>query len=134
MVVGGTILHFVVVLRDLDIDLENSEHIARAIGVALPGIFMAAIAGLVVSLIVHLFSKKCTRSKCFLIFSIFFLVTILMVTYGTSENQNTISNNKANLAFHTVVKIESGLTPNPTINTANKLAKALEVNINDLPR
>jgi len=39
---------------------------------------------------------------------------------------------RANLAFHTVAKIEAGSTPNPTIDTVKKLAKALEVNINDL--
>ena len=38
----------------------------------------------------------------------------------------------ADVAFHTVVKIESGNTPNPTIDTVKKIAVALGVNINEL--
>ena len=38
----------------------------------------------------------------------------------------------ADVAFHTVVKIESGNTPNPTIDTVRKIAVALGVNINEL--
>ncbi len=29
---------------------------------------------------------------------------------------------KADLAFHTIAKIEAGLTPNPTIDTVKKIA------------
>jgi len=39
---------------------------------------------------------------------------------------------KANLAFHTIAKIESGATPNPTIETVKKIADALGVLIDDL--
>jgi len=39
---------------------------------------------------------------------------------------------KANLAFHTVAKIEAGSTPNPTIDTVKKLADALGVSLDDL--
>jgi DNA-binding XRE family transcriptional regulator len=46
-------------------------------------------------------------------------------------SQDTLSK-KADLAFHTVAKIEAGSTPNPTINTVKKIADALEVSIDDL--
>lgn len=39
---------------------------------------------------------------------------------------------KANLAFHTVAKIEAGSTPNPTIETVKKIADALGVSLDDL--
>jgi len=38
----------------------------------------------------------------------------------------------ADVAFHTIVKIESGETPNPTIETVRKIADALGVSIDDL--
>lgn len=38
----------------------------------------------------------------------------------------------ADVAFHTVVKIESGDTPNPTIETVKKIAVALGVSVDDL--
>lgn len=38
----------------------------------------------------------------------------------------------ADVAFHTIVKIESGETPNPTIETVRKIAGALDVSIDDL--
>jgi len=38
----------------------------------------------------------------------------------------------ADVAFHTIVKIESGETPNPTIETVRKIADALSVSIDDL--
>lgn len=38
----------------------------------------------------------------------------------------------ANVAFHTITKIESGDTPNPTIETVKKIADALGVSIDDL--
>jgi len=39
---------------------------------------------------------------------------------------------KTNLAFHTIVKIESGSTPNPTIDTVKKIADALGVSLDVL--
>jgi len=39
---------------------------------------------------------------------------------------------RANLAFHTIAKIEAGSTPNPTIDTVKKIAEALEVSLDDL--
>ena len=39
---------------------------------------------------------------------------------------------KANLAFHTIAKIEAGSTPNPTIETVKKIADALGVSLDDL--
>ncbi len=38
----------------------------------------------------------------------------------------------ADVAFHTIVKIESGETPNPTIETVRKVADALGISIDDL--
>ena len=38
----------------------------------------------------------------------------------------------ADVAFHTIVKIESGDTSNPTIETVRKIADALGVSIDDL--
>ncbi|OGY09141.1 MAG: hypothetical protein A2782_03185 [Candidatus Blackburnbacteria bacterium RIFCSPHIGHO2_01_FULL_43_15b] len=40
----------------------------------------------------------------------------------------------ADVAFHTVVKIESGDTPNPTIDTIKKISAALGVSIDDLTK
>ena len=38
----------------------------------------------------------------------------------------------ADVAFHTITKIESGDTPNPTIETVKKIADALGVSLDDL--
>ncbi|PJE64392.1 MAG: XRE family transcriptional regulator [Candidatus Ryanbacteria bacterium CG10_big_fil_rev_8_21_14_0_10_43_42] len=38
----------------------------------------------------------------------------------------------ADLSLNTVVKIESGVNKNPTIDTLSKIAKALEVDVDDL--
>ena len=38
----------------------------------------------------------------------------------------------AEVAYNTIVKIESGENPNPTIDTLTKIAKALEVGVDDL--
>jgi len=38
----------------------------------------------------------------------------------------------ANLSLNTIVKIENGVNKNPTIETLSKIAKALEVGVNDL--
>ena len=46
-------------------------------------------------------------------------------------SQDTLSK-KANLAFHTIAKIEAGSTPNPTIETVKKIADALGVSLDDL--
>ena len=46
-------------------------------------------------------------------------------------SQDTLSK-KADLAFHTIVKIEAGSTPNPTIDTVKKIADALGISLDDL--
>ena len=46
-------------------------------------------------------------------------------------SQDTLSK-RANLAFHTIAKIEVGATPNPTIDTVKKIADALGVSLDDL--
>ena len=38
----------------------------------------------------------------------------------------------AGVAYNTIVKIESGENPNPTIDTLTKIAKALNIDINQL--
>jgi len=38
----------------------------------------------------------------------------------------------ADVSFHTITKIESGDTPNPTIDTVQKIAQALDVGVDDL--
>ena len=38
----------------------------------------------------------------------------------------------ADLSLNTVVTIESGANPNPTIETLTRIAKALEVGVNEL--
>ena len=43
-----------------------------------------------------------------------------------------ILSKRANLAFHTIAKIETGSTPNPTIDTVKKIADALGVSLDDL--
>lgn len=39
---------------------------------------------------------------------------------------------KANLAFHTIAKIESGATLDPRIETVKSMADALDVSLDDL--
>ncbi len=41
---------------------------------------------------------------------------------------------RANLAFHTIAKIEAGSTPDPYIETVKKIADALGVSLDDLMR
>lgn len=48
-------------------------------------------------------------------------------------SQDTLSK-RADLAFHTIAKIEAGATPNPTINTVKRIADALGVSIDNLMR
>lgn len=38
----------------------------------------------------------------------------------------------AGVSVNTVVKIESGVNKNPTIDTLSKIAKALEIDVDDL--
>lgn len=39
---------------------------------------------------------------------------------------------RANLAFHTIAKIEAGATPDPRIETVKKIANSLGVSLDDL--
>ena len=39
---------------------------------------------------------------------------------------------KADLALNTIVKIETGESPNPTVDTLQKIAKALDVSLDQL--
>ena len=38
----------------------------------------------------------------------------------------------ADIAYNVIIKVESGATPNPTIETMAKIAKGLNVSIDDL--
>ena len=38
----------------------------------------------------------------------------------------------ADLSLNTIVKIENGVNQNPTIDTLSKIAKALEIKVDDL--
>ncbi len=87
LVVIGIIISFITTPKNFNIDLENPEHIAAIIGMATPGILIAIIIGLTIALIVRLFSKQRTKNKFFLTFSVFFFLTVLMIAYGTNENQ-----------------------------------------------
>lgn len=59
-----------------------------------------------------------------------------------SENLKKLRNKKgyslekvarlADLSLNTIVKIENGINQNPTIETLTKIAKALEVGVDDL--
>ena len=52
------------------------------------------------------------------------------------RNKNGISQDRlsklADGAYNTIIKIESGAIKNPTIDTLAKIAKALNVTVNDL--
>lgn len=52
------------------------------------------------------------------------------------RKKNQLSQDKlskrAGVAYNTIVKIESGENPNPTIETLQKIAKALGISINKL--
>ena len=48
-----------------------------------------------------------------------------------SISQDVLSK-RANLAFHTIAKIEAGSTPNPRIETVKKIADALGVTLDNL--
>ena len=50
---------------------------------------------------------------------------------GLSLSQDKLSK-LAGVAYNTVVKIESGENPNPTIETLRKIAVALNVGVDDL--
>jgi len=39
---------------------------------------------------------------------------------------------KANITYSTLIKIESGVNKNPTLDTMSKIASAFEVSIDDL--
>ncbi|MDO8668673.1 MAG: helix-turn-helix transcriptional regulator [Candidatus Buchananbacteria bacterium] len=39
---------------------------------------------------------------------------------------------RADIAYNVIIKIESGATPNPTIETMAKIAKGLGVSVDDL--
>jgi transcriptional regulator with XRE-family HTH domain len=56
-------------------------------------------------------------------------IKILRLKVGIS--QDALSK-KADLAFHTISKIESGSTPDPRVDTVKKIADALGVSLDTL--
>ncbi len=53
----------------------------------------------------------------------------LRLKAGLSQD---VLSKRADLAFHTISKIEAGATPNPTIDTVKKLADALGVSLDEI--
>jgi len=53
-----------------------------------------------------------------------------------ARNKKSISQDRlskmADVAYNTIIKIESGTIQNPTIDTLSKIAKALDVKVDDL--
>lgn len=58
---------------------------------------------------------------------------IKKVRLAQSISQDTLSK-RADVAFHTIAKIEAGATPNPTIDTVKTIANALKISIDDLTK
>lgn len=56
---------------------------------------------------------------------------IKKVRLAQNISQDTLSK-RADVAFHTIAKIEAGSTPNPTIDTVKKVAEALNISIDEL--
>ena len=50
---------------------------------------------------------------------------------GKNFSQDRLSK-EAEVAYNTIVKIESGENPNPTVNTLGRIAKALGISIEKL--
>jgi len=53
----------------------------------------------------------------------------LRLKMGISQD---VLSKRADLAFHTISKIESGSTPDPRVDTVKKIADALGVSLDDL--
>lgn len=87
LVIVGVVVQSVVMLGESSIDPRNPVHVFGAIAFILPGILFAAFVGLAVALVVHLFSTKRSRDTFFLIFSIFFLLPVLIIAFGTFEDR-----------------------------------------------
>jgi transcriptional regulator with XRE-family HTH domain len=47
-------------------------------------------------------------------------------------SQDRLSKKLADVTYNTIIKIESGVNKNPTIETLSKIAKALKVSVDDL--
>lgn len=89
LIIVSIVVHSIVSINNLNfkINPENFKHVAFAIGSVIPGIIFAVISGLAIALLCLLFPKNRSRNRFFLIFSIFFLLTILTATLGSYENK-----------------------------------------------
>jgi len=62
--------------------------------------------------------------------------TIIAKNIKKLRNQRGLSQDKlsklADISHNTIIKIESGAIQSPTMNTAQKIAKALDVSLDDL--
>jgi len=56
-------------------------------------------------------------------------IRLIRVKKGISQDRLS---KLADLSLNTVVKVESGRNPNPTIGTLLKIAKSLDVKVDDL--
>ena len=63
-------------------------------------------------------------------------ISTISANIKKARNKKGISQDRlskmADVAYNTIIKIESGTIQNPTINTLSKIAKALEIGIDDL--
>ena len=66
------------------------------------------------------------------------LITRIAKNIKKARKERGISQDKlsklADVAYNTIIKIESGAIQNPTIETMQKIAKALGVNLDDLTK
>jgi len=66
------------------------------------------------------------------------LITRIAKNIKKARKERGISQDKlsklADVAYNTIIKIESGTIQNPTIETMQKIAKALGVNLDDLTK
>jgi transcriptional regulator with XRE-family HTH domain len=60
-----------------------------------------------------------------------YLKNLAKIRKGKKLTQEGLAR-KANVSYHTIVKLESGKIKNPTMDTIVKLVKALEIDINEL--
>ncbi|MDD5155480.1 MAG: helix-turn-helix transcriptional regulator [Candidatus Omnitrophica bacterium] len=60
-----------------------------------------------------------------------YLKNLAKIRKGKKLTQEGLAR-KANVSYHTIVKLESGKIKNPTVDTIVKLVKALEIDINEL--
>ena len=56
----------------------------------------------------------------------------ILITGASNGHIKDWDSKMADVTYNTIIKIESGGSQNPTIDTLSKIAKALGVNVDDL--